>query len=166
MAWAAKDQSELRRFLMQNLSLPNSTAELLLGSSIDLREVGDLWVLQESVLPCEWHPAGICPSLPPYARALLGKQVQHWCSTLGTPGSLALTLLQVYRQFFDAFPLVPGETHERDLWDGFDPSKKMMQLEVRSSATCRGHGRVEPVLLSPPYPTPGDLGVSVPVEGP
>lgn len=43
LAWAAKDQDELRRFLVQNLSLPNSTAELLLGSSIDLREVsGDL----------------------------------------------------------------------------------------------------------------------------
>ncbi|NXR07906.1 ABCA2 protein, partial [Semnornis frantzii] len=41
LAWAAKDQDELRRFLVQNLSLPNSTAELLLGSSIDLRE--DLW---------------------------------------------------------------------------------------------------------------------------
>uniref|UniRef100_A0A8C9UEL0 ATP-binding cassette sub-family A member 2 n=1 Tax=Serinus canaria TaxID=9135 RepID=A0A8C9UEL0_SERCA len=37
------DQGELRRFLIQNLSLPNSTAELLLGSSIDLQEVGDLW---------------------------------------------------------------------------------------------------------------------------
>lgn len=71
---------------------------------------------------------------------------------------LVLTLVQVYRQFFDAFPLVPDETHERDLWDGFGPSKKMMQLEVRSSVACRGHGRVEPVLLSPPYPTPGDLG--------
>uniref|UniRef100_A0A8C3RFM7 ATP-binding cassette sub-family A member 2 n=1 Tax=Cyanoderma ruficeps TaxID=181631 RepID=A0A8C3RFM7_9PASS len=44
------DQGELRRFLMQNLSLPNTTAELLLGSSIDLREVGDLWALQGSVL--------------------------------------------------------------------------------------------------------------------
>ncbi|NXX49782.1 ABCA2 protein, partial [Tricholaema leucomelas] len=43
LAWAAKDQDELRRFLVQNLSLPNSTAELLLGSSIDLREVSDLW---------------------------------------------------------------------------------------------------------------------------
>uniref|UniRef100_A0A8C3CLL7 ATP-binding cassette sub-family A member 2 n=1 Tax=Cairina moschata TaxID=8855 RepID=A0A8C3CLL7_CAIMO len=30
---------ELQRFLMQNLSLPNGTTELLLGSSIDLREV-------------------------------------------------------------------------------------------------------------------------------
>uniref|UniRef100_A0A8C3NK97 ATP-binding cassette sub-family A member 2 n=1 Tax=Geospiza parvula TaxID=87175 RepID=A0A8C3NK97_GEOPR len=71
LAWAAKDQGELRRFLMQNLSLPNSTAELLLGSSINLREVGDLWALQGSVLPCEWHPAWICPTLPPHARALL-----------------------------------------------------------------------------------------------
>uniref|UniRef100_A0A8C3V0I9 ATP-binding cassette sub-family A member 2 n=1 Tax=Catharus ustulatus TaxID=91951 RepID=A0A8C3V0I9_CATUS len=65
------DQGELRRFLMQNLSLPNSTTELLLGSSIDLREVGDLWALQVSVLPCEWHPAGICPTLPPHTKALL-----------------------------------------------------------------------------------------------
>ncbi|KFW82738.1 ATP-binding cassette sub-family A member 2, partial [Manacus vitellinus] len=39
LAWAAKDQGELQRFLMQNMSLPNSTAELLLGSSIDLQEV-------------------------------------------------------------------------------------------------------------------------------
>ncbi|NXD15778.1 ABCA2 protein, partial [Nothocercus nigrocapillus] len=39
LAWAAKDRGELHRFLTQNLSLPNSTAELLLGSSIDLREV-------------------------------------------------------------------------------------------------------------------------------
>ncbi|NXX10994.1 ABCA2 protein, partial [Podargus strigoides] len=43
LAWAAKDQDELHRFLTQNLSLPNSTAELLLDSSIDLREVGELW---------------------------------------------------------------------------------------------------------------------------
>ncbi|KGL97456.1 ATP-binding cassette sub-family A member 2, partial [Charadrius vociferus] len=42
LAWAAKDQGELHRFLTQNLSLPNSTAEFLLGSSIDMREV-DLW---------------------------------------------------------------------------------------------------------------------------
>jgi len=41
LAWAAKDRGELHRFLTQNLSLPNSTAELLLGSSVDLREVGD-----------------------------------------------------------------------------------------------------------------------------
>ncbi|KFO99089.1 ATP-binding cassette sub-family A member 2, partial [Calypte anna] len=40
LAWAAKDQGELHRFLMQNLSLPNSTAELLLGSSINPQEVG------------------------------------------------------------------------------------------------------------------------------
>ncbi|KFV77833.1 ATP-binding cassette sub-family A member 2, partial [Struthio camelus australis] len=40
LAWAAKDRGELHRFLTQNLSLPNATAELLLGSSIDLREVG------------------------------------------------------------------------------------------------------------------------------
>uniref|UniRef100_A0A8B9T0B0 ATP-binding cassette sub-family A member 2 n=1 Tax=Anas platyrhynchos TaxID=8839 RepID=A0A8B9T0B0_ANAPL len=39
LGWAAKDQGELQRFLMQNLSLPNDTTELLLGSSIDLREV-------------------------------------------------------------------------------------------------------------------------------
>ncbi|NXG78988.1 ABCA2 protein, partial [Baryphthengus martii] len=43
LAWAAKDRDELHRFLTQNLSLPNSTAELLLGSSIDLGEVGELW---------------------------------------------------------------------------------------------------------------------------
>ncbi|NWX91169.1 ABCA2 protein, partial [Nothoprocta ornata] len=41
LAWAAKDRGELHRFLTQNLSLPNSTAELLLGSSIDLREVNE-----------------------------------------------------------------------------------------------------------------------------
>ncbi|NWI66191.1 ABCA2 protein, partial [Todus mexicanus] len=39
LAWAAKDQSELHHFLTQNLSLPNSMAELLLGSSVDLQEV-------------------------------------------------------------------------------------------------------------------------------
>lgn len=166
LAWAAKDQGELRRFLMQNLSLPNSTAELLLGSSIDLREVGNLWALQGSVLPCEWHPAWICPTLPPHTRALLGRQVQHWCSTFSTPGSHALISMQVYRQFFDSFPLVPDETRERDLWDEFGPSKKMTQLEVRGSPVCRGHGRVEPILLSPPYPTLNDLGLSVPVDGP
>uniref|UniRef100_A0A8C5TRP1 ATP-binding cassette sub-family A member 2 n=1 Tax=Malurus cyaneus samueli TaxID=2593467 RepID=A0A8C5TRP1_9PASS len=61
---AAKDQGELRRFLMENLSLPNSTAELLLGSSIDLREVGDFWnvlftgpVLEQ--LTCEQNPGGL-----------------------------------------------------------------------------------------------------------
>ncbi|NXE29591.1 ABCA2 protein, partial [Ardeotis kori] len=42
LAWAAKDRGELHRFLTQNLSLPDSMAELLLGSSVDLREV-DLW---------------------------------------------------------------------------------------------------------------------------
>uniref|UniRef100_A0A8C5TSJ0 ATP-binding cassette sub-family A member 2 n=1 Tax=Malurus cyaneus samueli TaxID=2593467 RepID=A0A8C5TSJ0_9PASS len=64
LAWAAKDQGELRRFLMENLSLPNSTAELLLGSSIDLREVGDFWnvlftgpVLEQ--LTCEQNPGGL-----------------------------------------------------------------------------------------------------------
>lgn len=70
LAWAAKDRGELHRFLTQNLSLPNNTAELLLGSSVDLREVGgDLqevggdpqevgdhtvlqgWALQGSALP-------------------------------------------------------------------------------------------------------------------
>uniref|UniRef100_A0A672UDG9 ATP-binding cassette sub-family A member 2 n=1 Tax=Strigops habroptila TaxID=2489341 RepID=A0A672UDG9_STRHB len=50
------DRGELHRFLTQNLSLPNSTAELLLGSSVDLREVGDsLWEVvtaqQGSALP-------------------------------------------------------------------------------------------------------------------
>lgn len=90
LAWAAKDQGELRRFLMQNLSLPNSTAELLLGSSIDLREVGDLWALQVSVLPCEWHPTGICPTLPPHTRACWASR----CST-GAPllAYLAVLLL-------------------------------------------------------------------------
>uniref|UniRef100_A0A8C5TQW7 ATP-binding cassette sub-family A member 2 n=1 Tax=Malurus cyaneus samueli TaxID=2593467 RepID=A0A8C5TQW7_9PASS len=77
LAWAAKDQGELRRFLMENLSLPNSTAELLLGSSIDLREVGlpapcictslffpflwrpwMLWGLLEQ-LTCEQNPGGL-----------------------------------------------------------------------------------------------------------
>ncbi|XP_009074328.1 PREDICTED: ATP-binding cassette sub-family A member 2-like, partial [Acanthisitta chloris] len=80
LAWAAKDQGELQRFLMQNLSLPNSTAELLLGSSIDLREV--------------------------------------------------------YRLFFGSFPLVPDETHEQDLWDGFDPSEKMTWLEALGLASA------------------------------
>ncbi|KFU85349.1 ATP-binding cassette sub-family A member 2, partial [Chaetura pelagica] len=42
LAWAAKDQGELHHFLTQNLSLPNSTAELLLRSSVDLKEV-NLW---------------------------------------------------------------------------------------------------------------------------
>ena len=63
LAWAAKDRGELHRFLTQNLSLPNGTAELLLGSSVDLQEVGDdLWeegdhtalqgrALQRSALP-------------------------------------------------------------------------------------------------------------------
>ncbi|XP_064325110.1 ATP-binding cassette sub-family A member 2 isoform X7 [Phalacrocorax carbo] len=75
LAWAAKDWGELYRFLTQNMSLPNSTAELLLGSSVDLREV--------------------------------------------------------YRIFFGSFPLVPDETHERDLWDRFGPGEKMMQLELK-----------------------------------
>ncbi|XP_010147433.1 PREDICTED: ATP-binding cassette sub-family A member 2-like, partial [Eurypyga helias] len=73
LAWAAKDRGELQRFLMQNLSLPSSMAELLLGSSVDLREV--------------------------------------------------------YRLFFGSFPLVPDETHEQDLWDGFGPWEKKVQLE-------------------------------------
>uniref|UniRef100_A0A8B9MKZ8 ATP-binding cassette sub-family A member 2 n=1 Tax=Accipiter nisus TaxID=211598 RepID=A0A8B9MKZ8_9AVES len=83
LAWAAKDQGELHRFLTQNLSLPNSTAELLLASSVDLREV--------------------------------------------------------YRLFFGSFPLVPDETHERDLWDGFDPGEKMIVLftgPVLEQLTC------------------------------
>uniref|UniRef100_A0A8C3JT61 ATP-binding cassette sub-family A member 2 n=1 Tax=Calidris pygmaea TaxID=425635 RepID=A0A8C3JT61_9CHAR len=50
LGWAAKDQGELHRFLTQNLSLPNSTAELLLGSSVDLQEVGDdLWEVGHSL---------------------------------------------------------------------------------------------------------------------
>lgn len=71
-------------------------------------------------------------------QGLLGKQVQRWCSTFGIPSSPALTSLQVYQQFFDSFPFVPDETHEQDLWDGFGPSKRMTQLEVRSSAACKG----------------------------
>uniref|UniRef100_A0A8C0G2T6 ATP-binding cassette sub-family A member 2 n=1 Tax=Chelonoidis abingdonii TaxID=106734 RepID=A0A8C0G2T6_CHEAB len=39
-----KDQSELHRFLARNLSLPNETAQLLLGSNINLKEV--IWLLQ------------------------------------------------------------------------------------------------------------------------
>uniref|UniRef100_A0A8C3JYU0 ATP-binding cassette sub-family A member 2 n=1 Tax=Calidris pygmaea TaxID=425635 RepID=A0A8C3JYU0_9CHAR len=77
LGWAAKDQGELHRFLTQNLSLPNSTAELLLAA--------------------------------------------------------VLSPVQVYRLFFGSFPLVPDETHERDLWDGFGPGEKMTQLEVRSN---------------------------------
>ncbi|XP_068020342.1 ATP-binding cassette sub-family A member 2 isoform X1 [Melanerpes formicivorus] len=55
LAWAAKDQDELRRFLVQNLSLPNSTAELLLGSSIDLREVYRLFFGSFPLVPDEIH---------------------------------------------------------------------------------------------------------------
>lgn len=62
LAWAAKDQGELHRFLTQNLSLPNSTAELLLGSSVDLREVGrdprgwvgTLWEVGDSTAQQGW----------------------------------------------------------------------------------------------------------------
>ncbi|CAM4645740.1 unnamed protein product [Lepidochelys olivacea] len=36
---AVKDQRELHRFLTRNLSLPNETAQLLLGSNINLKEV-------------------------------------------------------------------------------------------------------------------------------
>uniref|UniRef100_A0A8C9NAR9 ATP-binding cassette sub-family A member 2 n=1 Tax=Serinus canaria TaxID=9135 RepID=A0A8C9NAR9_SERCA len=66
LAWAAKDQGELRRFLIQNLSLPNSTAELLLGSSIDLQEVGDLWALQgvcAALVLHFWHTWQSCSHL-------------------------------------------------------------------------------------------------------
>ncbi|KAM6243789.1 ATP-binding cassette sub-family A member 2 isoform 3-T3 [Porphyrio hochstetteri] len=75
LAWAAKDQGELHRFLTHNLSLPNSTVELLLGSRVDLREV--------------------------------------------------------YRLVFGSFPLASDENYERDLWDGFGPSEKMTQLELK-----------------------------------
>uniref|UniRef100_A0A8C4XKW3 ATP-binding cassette sub-family A member 2 n=1 Tax=Falco tinnunculus TaxID=100819 RepID=A0A8C4XKW3_FALTI len=62
LAWAAKDRGELHRFLTQNLSLPNSTAELLLGSSVDLGEVGDvlwevgdvLWEVGDHTVPQGW----------------------------------------------------------------------------------------------------------------
>ncbi|KAM9218175.1 ATP-binding cassette sub-family A member 2 isoform 1-T1 [Leptosomus discolor] len=95
LAWAAKDQGELHRFLTQNLSLPNSTAELLLGSSVDLREV--------------------------------------------------------YRLFFGSFPLVPDETHERDLWDGFGPGEKMTQLEKSLPSSWRSlrEGLVHRALRDP-----------------
>ncbi|XP_067165513.1 ATP-binding cassette sub-family A member 2 isoform X2 [Apteryx mantelli] len=73
LAWAAKDRGELHRFLTQNLSLPNSTANLLLGSSIDLQEV--------------------------------------------------------YHLYFGSSPLAPDDTHERDLWDRFGPSEKILKLE-------------------------------------
>ncbi|XP_076211852.1 ATP-binding cassette sub-family A member 2 isoform X1 [Aptenodytes patagonicus] len=55
LAWAAKDRGELHRFLTQNLSLPNNTAELLLGSSVDLREVYRLFFGSFPLAPDETH---------------------------------------------------------------------------------------------------------------
>ncbi|XP_071881560.1 ATP-binding cassette sub-family A member 2 isoform X9 [Anas platyrhynchos] len=55
LGWAAKDQGELQRFLMQNLSLPNDTTELLLGSSIDLREVYHLLFGSSPLAPDNVH---------------------------------------------------------------------------------------------------------------
>uniref|UniRef100_A0A8C6Z1F5 ATP-binding cassette sub-family A member 2 n=1 Tax=Nothoprocta perdicaria TaxID=30464 RepID=A0A8C6Z1F5_NOTPE len=102
LAWAAKDRGELHRFLTQNLSLPNSTAELLLGSSIDLREV--------------------------------------------------------YRLYFGSSPLAPDDIHERDLWDRFGPSEKILKMEnivftapVLEHLTCeQGQGRLRRLLRVAP----------------
>lgn len=58
-------------------------------------------------------------------------------------------MLQVYRLFFGSFPLVPDETLEQDLWDGFGPAERVTQLEVRSSAMCDGHGRAGLILCIP-----------------
>ncbi|XP_066837033.1 ATP-binding cassette sub-family A member 2 isoform X5 [Anser cygnoides] len=55
LGWAAKDRGELQRFLMQNLSLPNGTTELLLGSSIDLREVYHLLFGSSPLAPDNVH---------------------------------------------------------------------------------------------------------------
>jgi len=52
--------------------------------------------------------------------------------------------VQVYRLFFGSFPLVPDETRERDLWDGFGPGEQMSQLEVRS-VRGTGWGRARPL---------------------
>ncbi|XP_035197169.1 ATP-binding cassette sub-family A member 2 isoform X6 [Oxyura jamaicensis] len=55
LGWAAKDQGELQRFLTQNLSLPNGTTELLLGSSIDLQEVYHLLFGSSPLAPDNIH---------------------------------------------------------------------------------------------------------------
>uniref|UniRef100_A0A8C9F1S3 ATP-binding cassette sub-family A member 2 n=1 Tax=Pavo cristatus TaxID=9049 RepID=A0A8C9F1S3_PAVCR len=55
LGWAAKDRGELHRFLTQNLSLPNGTAELLLGSSVDLREVYRLLFGASPLAPDDTH---------------------------------------------------------------------------------------------------------------
>lgn len=183
MAWAAKDRGELQRFLTRNLSLPNSTAELLLGSSIDLHEVGDsLWYLVTAfgrwvVASGRWVTAqccraGLCRGLhcprewgtrlrwelvntwpglipPPHARVLLGTRVPLLLARSAAP---LLSPVQVYRLFFGSFPLVPDETHERDLWDGFGPGEKMTQLEVRSGAMCGRLGGAELILSSVSHP--------------
>ncbi|NXA24875.1 ABCA2 protein, partial [Ibidorhyncha struthersii] len=72
LAWAAKDQGELHRFLTQNVSLPNSTAELLLGSSIDLREVGDsLWEVGDNLQEVGGDPQGMGDTLREVCNSLL-----------------------------------------------------------------------------------------------
>ncbi|XP_015135098.2 ATP-binding cassette sub-family A member 2 isoform X5 [Gallus gallus] len=55
LGWAAKDRGELHHFLTQNLSLPNGTAELLLGSSVDLREVYRLLFGASPLAPDDTH---------------------------------------------------------------------------------------------------------------
>lgn len=50
----ARDQRELWRFLMQNLSLPNSTAQALLAARVDPSEV------RQGL--CPWE---LCPSASP-----------------------------------------------------------------------------------------------------
>lgn len=51
----ARDPRELWRFLTQNLSLPNGTAEALLAARVDLPEVSRIL---ECIL-CMWGQAGL-----------------------------------------------------------------------------------------------------------
>lgn len=106
------------------------------------------------------HLARTRPTLPPRAGALLGKRVLPLSARSAAP---LLSPVQVYRLFFGSFPLIPDETHERDLWDGFGPGEKMTQLEVRSSeedvvgqsSSC----------VSRPCPTTGQSGGIHPGRG-
>uniref|UniRef100_A0A8B9NTE8 ATP-binding cassette sub-family A member 2 n=1 Tax=Apteryx owenii TaxID=8824 RepID=A0A8B9NTE8_APTOW len=97
LAWAAKDRGELHRFLTQNLSLPNSTADLLLGSSIDLQEVYHLYFGSSPLAPDDTHERDLWDRFGPMLEHLTCDQSQGGLRHLLRVAPSQQALLQAYR---------------------------------------------------------------------
>ncbi|NXA54996.1 ABCA2 protein, partial [Nothocercus julius] len=137
LAWAAKDRGELHRFLTQNLSLPNSTAELLLGSSIDLREVSG----QNRAGPaCRGGDGGNIVFTAPVLEHLTCEQSQGRLRRLlrVAPGQQAL--LRAYRALLcNGSQAARGERFAQlasELRDQLDTRKIVSRVSARARHGC------------------------------